>query len=85
VDPAIQGSFDIYTDSMSRIQYHREYKVEPEVKSLLEQEAFDCAMEDDEEVEHPEQREAEPVVKPGMTEEIEGLDEDISPIERWQA
>jgi hypothetical protein len=42
-------------------------------------------MEDDEEVEHPEQREAEPVVKPGMAEEIEGLDEDISPIERWQA
>jgi hypothetical protein len=85
VDAAIRGSFDIYTDSMSRIQYHREHKVEPEVKNLLEQEAVDCAMDDEEEAERPEQREAEPEVKPGMTEEMEGLDEDISPIEGWQA
>jgi hypothetical protein len=70
---------------MSRIQYHREHKVEPEVKDRLEQEAVDCALEDDEEMEHPELREAEPTVEPGMAEEIEGLDEDISPIERWQA
>jgi hypothetical protein len=61
VDAAIRGSFDIYTDSMSRIQYHREHKVEPELKSLLEEEAVDCALEDDEELEQPEKREAEPV------------------------
>jgi hypothetical protein len=59
--------------------------VEPEVKNLLEQEAVDCALEDDEETEQPERREAAPVVQPGMTEEIEGLDEEISPIERWRA
>jgi hypothetical protein len=85
VDAAIRGSFDIYMDSMSRIQYHREHKVEPEVRNLLEQEAMDCALEDDEETEHPEQREEEPIVQPGMAEEIEGLDEDISRIEKWQA
>jgi hypothetical protein len=85
VDAAIRGSFDIYTDSMSRIQYHREHKVEPEVKTLLEEEAVDCALEDDEELEQPEKRDAEPKVQPGMVEEIEGLDEEISPIERWQA
>jgi hypothetical protein len=85
VDSAIRGSFDIYTDSMPRIQYYRERKVEPEVKNLLEQEAVDCALEDDEETEQPELREAEPTVQPGMSEEIEGLDEEISPIERWQA
>jgi hypothetical protein len=85
VDAAIRGSFDIYTDSMSRIQYHREHKVEPEVKSLLEQEEVDCAMDDDEEAERPEKREAEPVLAPGMVEEIEGLDEEISPVEKWQA
>jgi hypothetical protein len=56
VDAAIRGSFDIYTDSMSRIQYHREHKVEPEVKNLLEQEAVDCAMDDDEEAERLEKR-----------------------------
>jgi hypothetical protein len=85
VDAAIRGSFDIYTDSMSRIQYHREHKVEPEVADLLEKEAFDCAMDDDEETERPENREVEPEMKPGMSEEIEGLDEEISPIEKWQA
>jgi hypothetical protein len=74
VDAAIRGSFDIHTDRMSRIQYHRAHKVEPEVKNLLEQEAMDCALENDDETEHPEQREAEPTVKPGMSEEIEGLD-----------
>jgi hypothetical protein len=78
VDAAIRGSFDIDTDSMSRIQYHREHKVEPEVKSLFEEEAVDCALEDDEELEQPEKREAEPVVQPEMSEEIEGLDEEIS-------
>jgi hypothetical protein len=59
---------------MSRIQYHREHKAEPEVKNLLEQEAVDCALEDDEETEQPERREAEPVVQPVMVEETEGLD-----------
>jgi hypothetical protein len=49
VDAAIRGSFYIYTDSMSRIQYHREHKVEPEVADLLEKEAFDCVMDGDEE------------------------------------
>jgi hypothetical protein len=68
VDAAIRGSFDIYTDSMSRIQYPTEHKVEPEVKNLLEQEAVDCALEDDEEMERPELREAEPTVQPGMSE-----------------
>jgi hypothetical protein len=62
VDAAIRGSFDIYTDSMSRIQSHREHKVEPEVKDPLEQEAVDCALEDGEEMERPEQREAESTV-----------------------
>jgi hypothetical protein len=85
VDAAIRGSFDIYKDSMSRIQYHREHKVEPEVADLLEKEAFDCALEDDEEAEKPEKRELEIEMKPGMTEELEGLDEEISPIDQWQA
>jgi hypothetical protein len=85
VDAAIRGSFDIYADSMSRIQYHREHKVEPEVAELSEKEAFDCALEDDEESERTEVKEAETELKPGMTEEIEGLDEEISPIEKWQA
>jgi hypothetical protein len=60
-------------------------EIEPEVKSLLEEEAVDRALADDEELEQPEKSEAEPIVQPGMTEEIEGLDEEISPIERWQA
>jgi hypothetical protein len=59
VDAAIRGSFDIYTDSMSRIQYHRDRKVESEVADLVEKEAFDCALEDDEETEKPETREVE--------------------------
>jgi hypothetical protein len=70
---------------MSRIQYHREHKVEPEVANLLEKEAFDCALEDDEEAERPTEREIEVELKPGMIEEIEGLDDEVSPIEAWQA
>jgi hypothetical protein len=48
VDAAIRASFDIYTDSMSRIKYHREHTPEPAVKQLLEKEEFDCALEDTE-------------------------------------
>jgi hypothetical protein len=69
---------------MARIQYHREHPPEPAVAELLEKEAFDCALEDDEETESPTQ-EVEKEVKPGMTEDIEGLDGEISPIEKWQA
>jgi hypothetical protein len=84
VDAAIRGSFDIYTGSMARIQYHREHPPEPAVTQLLEQEAFDCELEDDEEVEKQESGEQEEP-KPGMTQEIVGLDEEISPIETLQA
>jgi hypothetical protein len=41
----------------------------------------DCALEDNEETE-PTQKEIEKEEKPGMTEEIEGLDEEVSPIEK---
>jgi hypothetical protein len=59
--------------------------VEPEVANLLEKEAFDCALEDDEEADRPIEREVVIELKPGMTEEIEGPDDETSPIETWQA
>jgi hypothetical protein len=55
------------------------------VASLLEKEAVDCALEDDEEAEQPLVREIDPELNPGMTEEIIGIDDEISPIETWQA
>jgi hypothetical protein len=83
VDAAIRGSFDIHTDSMERIRYHREHPPDPAVAQLLEKEAFDCALDDDEEVEPTEQID-EKEEKPCMVDEIEGLDEEISPIEKWK-
>jgi hypothetical protein len=82
VDAAIRGSFDIYTGSMARIRYHREHPPEPAVAQLLEKKAFDCPLEDDEEAEKQESEEQKDP-EPGMVEEIVGLDEDVSPIEKW--
>jgi hypothetical protein len=69
---------------MARIQYHREHPPEPAVGQFLEKESFDCALEDDEEVEKQEPEEQKDPER-GMVEEIVGLDEEISPIEKWQA
>jgi hypothetical protein len=51
----------------------------------LEKEEFDCALEDDEEPELSAEEKPEEKSEPEMTQEIEGSDEEISPIERWQA
>jgi hypothetical protein len=50
-DAAIRGSFDIYTDSISRMKYRHENPPGPEVAQLPDQEEVDFAIQDDEEQE----------------------------------
>jgi hypothetical protein len=85
VDAAIRGSFDICTDSMARIRYHRDYPPEPAAVQILEREEFDCAIEDDEETEMVTGTISGKEPGPGMSQEIKGLDDDFSPIERLHA
>jgi hypothetical protein len=85
VDAEITWSFGIYTDSIARIKYHRDHPLEPDVIQLLEKEGLDCALEDAEKVEKSVEETSEQEPEPGVTKEIEGLRENISSIEKWQA
>jgi hypothetical protein len=60
VDAAIRGSFDIYTDSMSRIKYHRDHQPTPEEVKILEEHELDCEIGEDEEVDEVTQPEMAP-------------------------
>jgi hypothetical protein len=72
---------------MARIHYHRGNPPSAKEAEILKGEEADCEIGEDEEVEVPDEKEQEPVVmKPGMSPKgIKGLDEEITPIEKWQA
>jgi hypothetical protein len=42
VDAAIQGSCDIYADSMARVKYNREHPADSAVVKLIEEAEVDC-------------------------------------------
>jgi hypothetical protein len=59
---------------------HQAIPINQDMAELI---TFGCALEDDEETE-PTEKKIEKEEKPGMSEEIKRLDEEISPIEKWQ-
>jgi hypothetical protein len=76
VDAAIRGSFDIFTDNC-------EHPAEPWVVTILEEHEVDCEIGEDEEVETTFEPPEE--LAPGMSEEITGIDDEVTKIEEWQA
>jgi hypothetical protein len=49
VNAAIQGSYDIYADSMARVKYDPEHPADSAVVKVIEEAEVDCEIGEDEE------------------------------------
>jgi hypothetical protein len=80
---AIRGSLEIYVDSVQRAWYNREHPPDKETLEQIKEHEVDCVVGEDEE------EEEEGLVgicgpmemKPGMSPELEGIDDEITGIE----
>jgi hypothetical protein len=85
VDTEVRRSYDIYVDIMHRVKYNRENPPDKSVRKQIEEYEVDFDVGDDGEDEEmfglyqPEE------FKPGMSEKLQGIDDDVTRKEEWHA